>query len=228
MTDRTSVLRQVRKQYPLILWAVCLSALLARPVTASQHQPGVGYPKGVPQLKPMFISEKLFTPDKHWEYEEYEPEVPHVYAVGQTGKVSIGGEQILNRGALVQYLVSEFPNREIAHTKFQHAFLQTENTNVVRRLTRPVPVGDEAVETIETDYHGTEPLRFMRVTVARYGRCVVRVIGRSDMRAFGPRPRHGERPWLSEPVYTKVLEQVLGRWKNYRSLIPAAASEGVH
>jgi hypothetical protein len=74
------------------------------------------------------------------------------------------------------------------------------------------------VKTLLVDDHG-KILESGQETFARYGKYVVYVSSKSDMRALGPRPKTGERRWMSEPVHDRVVAVAFARWTRYKALL---------
>lgn len=177
-------------------------------------------PKGVKQLNAMYIDQKLFEPDKWWRYESADDDRPSAYAVEQESTVSIGGRAIRNVGANVKYKVHEFPDESAASRAFAGFVPRSISTSAVRRDLKRLRKGAEAVDIEETAFDPShKPTRIMRDLFVRYDRYVVEVYASSDLRAFGPRPASGERPWMCDPIYTRVREAALKKWDRYRELV---------
>jgi hypothetical protein len=173
-----------------------------------------------PLLRPMFVDKSLFKPDKWWEYEEPEEERPRAYSVEQEGKVEIGGRLSQNRGCIVRYRVAMCETPGKAHALFQALLPKPPVPVSVRRSLRTLRYGDEG-EEITSRLIGEKgvTLEFGRESVVRFGRYVVTVYSRSDMKAFGPAPASGERRWMADAVYDAVVRAVMSRWARYPSLL---------
>jgi hypothetical protein len=179
------------------------------------HTPG-----GEPQLKPMFLDKKLFMPDKWWKYEEADDDRPPAFSVEQTSSVSLGGRALVDHGAQVQYRVRQFPTPAIAHLVLQHMVDASRRPRNVKRTQTGLRQGDEAVHvtTKLVDDRG-KMVEFGQETIARYGKFLVYVTSKSDLRALGLRPKSGERRWMSEPIHERVVAAVFARWTRYRTLL---------
>lgn len=173
-----------------------------------------------PLLKPMFVDKALFKPDKWWEYEEPEEERPRAFSVEQKGKVAIGGRLEQNRGCLVRYRVATCDSPEKAHQYLKAVTPEAPGPPTERRVARKLKEGDEGVEVTSRRIGPKgEVVEFGRERVVRYGRYVVMVYSRSDMKAFGPVPPSGERRWMADAVYDAVVRAVSARWAKYPSLL---------
>jgi len=179
-----------------------------------------GTPGGEPQLKPMFIDKKLFMPDKWWKYEEADEDRVPAFSVEQTGTVSLAGHSLFDHGAQVQYRVRQFATPKIAHLVLQSLVNSSRRPRNVKRTETRLHQGDESIDvkTLLVDDHG-KILESGQETFARYGKYVVYVSSKSDMRALGPRPKTGERRWMSEPVHDRVVAVAFARWTRYKALL---------
>lgn len=183
-------------------------------------------PKGARQLKPMYIDPRLFAPDKWWKYEGHDDDRPDAYGVEQNGAVSIGGRLQQNHGANVFYRASEFATGAKAHEAMRDRVRRLRGSRGTAGSVAPYRRGDEALlfRRITPDKEG-KPAYFASVALVRYGRYVVEIAGASDMKAFGPRPQTGERPWMCEPVFNSVLKAALAKWDRHRALLPEPAGK---
>ena len=180
-------------------------------------------PVKVPQLTPMYLDKKIFTPDHWWEYEEAEDELSSDFSVEQHGMAKFGSRTMLGRGAAVAYKVLTCPSDQAAHQAFVHFSQQGPPTPNVRRTARSLHHGDESLDRIYIQVEPSgKPHEIRRESYLRFGRYVILLSSWSDIRAFGPRPSRGERPWMSEPVYQQVYQEVLSRWTHYRTLLASA------
>jgi len=175
---------------------------------------------GAPQLKPMFLEKSLIAPEKWWKYEEDDDDRPARFSVEQTGTVSLGGSSLIDHGAQLQYRVRQYPTAAIAHNALQKMVSDSRRPHNLKRTVTPLRDGDEAVEvTAKLVPDGRTVVEFSKDTLARYGNYVVQVYSRSDLRALGPRPKIGERRWMSEPVHDRVVAAVFARWSHYKTLL---------
>ena len=182
-----------------------------------------GVPEGVPELKHMLISKALFTPDKWWQYEGPEEELPNENSVDQGGTISLGGRLIVNHGACVKYLAKPFPSEKEAHAYFLTLVPAGHLAACVHQTIKRTKNGNESFELVQTTV-GPEGVatEIVRKTYARYGTFVLEIGGNSDMKAMGPRPANGERKWLCEPVYEKVRAAALARWNHYKTTVASS------
>lgn len=198
------------------LW---LSAAPLSSQTQASKPPAL--PKGTAQLKPMYLPHKIFQPDKWWVYEGADDDRPDAYAVEQSGTVTLGGRVTLNHGAVVKYLVNTYADEKQAHAAFlQFAPKKIALRNIHREI-HALKQGNEGADSVETIYENGQELKILRQTFVRYGKYVVEIGGKSDMRAFGERPASGQRPWMSDPVYRQAREAALAKWSAYRTLLSA-------
>ncbi len=216
--------------------AVCGLITLARPGFAQQAEktetpaglpappktPINQEPKSPPQLKPMFLDKKVFTPDDRWHYEEADDDRAFGSSVEQVTGISFGSPQEPSHGAFVKYYVFTLASPEKAHGMYLKLLPKNPVPANVKRTTRGWAKADEGSEITEAllDPKGVAQQQD-RIAVARYGRYVVQLLGNSDMRAPGPRPQTGERKWLSEPVFENTLQALKTRWANYKTLLAA-------
>lgn len=185
-------------------------------------------PKGAPQLKPMYLNPRLFTPNKWWKYEGADEDRPAAYSVEQYGTVSIGGDFEPKHGAQVKYLVAMFPNAAKAHAFFLHRRGWRPPGKAVRRTVGQPRLGDEAFSLRDYFVVQGKGQGLTRMDTVRFGRYVVMVDSTANMRDFVPRPKKGERPWLNEKTHQRVLDAAVARWARYRVILggPARTSRG--
>ena len=177
-------------------------------------------PKGVPQLKAMYIDSALFHPDKWWIYESFDDDRPPQYAVEEQGKMVVGEKSVISHSALVTYHVLLSRTSQEAHARMISMIDRTKRSRNQKRTEKILPLGDEGMEIgmqLISDKNVVEDSG--RETFVRYGRYLVHIFGRSDLRAFGPRPQTGERRGMDEPVYDRVQAAALKRWTNYKTLL---------
>ncbi len=165
----------------------------------------------------LLLDPHLFTPDDRWVYDgsdKYDrPKARFGGAiVGQRGTVSIGDTRWLNTGAFVLYQVWKYPTLKEARQAFRGATTFEKPGKFARRTTRQLKAGDEARDVAETVVNERgEPTAFTRRVRVRFGSYVLAITSSADMKAFGPAPSSGSRPWLSEAVFNRVLQVALQR-----------------
>ncbi len=163
------------------------------------------------------LDPKLFTPDDRWVYDgsdKYDrPKARFGGAiVGQKGTVSIGDNRWLNTGAFVLYQVWKHPTLKDARDAFRAATTYEKPGKFARRAERRLNAGDEGRDLTETVVNEAgEPVMFHRRTHVRFGTYLLAVTSSTDMKSFGPKPASGQRPWLSQPVFDRVLQAALKR-----------------
>jgi hypothetical protein len=174
----------------------------------------------VKQLLPMYVSKKLFTPNKWWVYEGHDEDRPATFGVEQSGKVSLGDRFTPNHGALITYAVQVLPNVKAASKTYKIFTRLPARGKNTRLIIQPVHAGEEGFQysilTLNNHHQGTS---FDQGMIVRTGRYVVMLTGRADLKAFGPRPKSGNRQWMCEPVFNTLRAAILDKWKNYRSLL---------
>lgn len=177
-------------------------------------------PEGAKQLKPMFLDKGLFQADKWWKYEEADDDRPFAHSVEQQGSVGFGAPLEEKHGAFVRYRVLQMENAEKAHQSYGKIAAVKQTPANIQRKVRPLKNGEEGIEVRDEvkDNKGVV-VRQTRAAFIRFDRYIVIVESRADMRAFGSRPRSGQRKWMSDPVFDKVLQATLERWSNYRVLL---------
>ena len=186
-----------------------------------QAKPNVAkMPKGAPQLKAMYIDSALFHPDKWWLYESYDDDRPPLYAVEEQGKMLVGEKSVISHSALVTYHVLLSRTPQEAHAQMAGMLARTRRSRNQKRTEKLLHQGDEGVEVAsKLIADNNAVVDSGKETFVRYGRYLVHISGRSDLRAFGPRPKIGERRWMYEPVYDNVRAAALKRWTNYKTLL---------
>lgn len=167
--------------------------------------------------KQLLLDPKLFAPDDRWVYDgsdKYDrPKARFGGAtVGQKGTVSIGDTRWLNSGAFVLYQVWKYPSIKEAREAFRSVATLEKPGKFTRRTVRPLKAGDESRDVSETVVNEKgDPASYHRRVRVRFGAYVLAVTSSADMKAFGPAPASGIRPWLSEAVFDKVLKAALQR-----------------
>lgn len=182
--------------------------------------------KQQPEIKALMVSKSLFTPNKWWQYEGINDDLPRAYAVEQYGRVSLGSRFTLGQGAFVSYRVLECQNAKLAHERFLSLCALNPAKNVRISWTK-VPDGQEGRQYRRYTLNSSlKPVGMMEGAIMRYGRFVIAVTGRSNLRAFGPKPKIGERKWMCEPVYENVLQSVRAKWKGSKTILAEYEKKG--
>ncbi len=183
---------------------------------------GTSKAQAKPDPTPYQLDKALFTPDDRWRYEGSEQFDRQKARFGgaiayQAGIVTIGDNRWLPAGAYVKYRVWKADTVEAARKAFERTELPERKSPFTRRSVRPLRAGDEArdvSETVSAEGNATSYLRRIHI---RYGEYLVEISAYSDLKAFGPAPRSGSRPWLSEAPTAKVLQAALDHWKTVKT-----------
>ena len=201
--------------------AVAQSGTRTSPTGTASGQSGdtrPAEPSVEPRLRPVLLDRAIFQPDHWWHYDgsDLYPKTKarfSAYALAQSGFVSLGRKSVMNSGARVLYGVIEYPS--VADARKGVVPRDPHGGGNVRVYRRPLKTGDggHVVSVITLDAKGVPQLCERRAYV-RWGRFVMCVIGDSNMRAFVAKPAKGERPWLHEPVFERVLEHACSAWAN--------------
>ncbi len=208
---------KVKHHYPLAI--ICIIAFACSVAYAEEEEHDFTKIKQQPEIKALMVSKSLFTPNKWWKYEGTNDDLPRAYAMEQYGRVSLGGRFIISKGALVSYRVLEFQNADQAHQRFLSLCMLTPARNVRISWTK-IPDGQEGKQYRRITLNDSgKPVTMMEGAIMRYGRFVISVAGRSDLRAFGPKPESGERKWMCEPVYENVLQAVRTKWRGSKTIL---------
>jgi len=171
-------------------------------------------------LEQMAISKKIFTPNKWWQFEGHEEELPVLYAVEETGIVDLGGRFTVHQGAEVHYYVLKLPTPQTAHKMFLHCIKLPPLARNVKRSTQVLHDGEEGFQYMDiTLDNSRNPAGCVEEAVIRYGNYLVEILGKADLKVFGPKPIKGDRQFLCEPVFNKVKSVVFNKWKSYKTLL---------
>lgn len=166
----------------------------------------------------LMLDKSLFTPDERWRYEGSDMfERPKARFGGatvyQAGIVTVGDNRWMPAGAYVKYRVWKAESAEEAHKGFAKTALPERKSPYTTRTVKQLRAGDEARDLAETVASEGQPASYLRRIHIRYGEYLVEIAAYADLKAFGPAPKKGPRPWLCEAPLNRVLQATLDHWK---------------
>ncbi|NUQ71313.1 MAG: hypothetical protein HUU17_10900 [Chthonomonadales bacterium] len=202
------------------LCGIPLHGVAQAPAQGAPQQPALqpGPKRPAPAgFEPYILPRKLFTPDDRWTYEGSDTSSKMRARFGgaiayQNGGVSYGDNRWQSSGAYIRYQVWKYDRVEDAKRAFAENRPPLKGTQWAQRRTIPIKVGDEAIDATEIRSNRDEAVSYARTTLIRYGNHVVQIAAYSDLKAFGPRPKTGSRPWLCEAPYKSVRQAALDHW----------------
>jgi hypothetical protein len=198
----------------LALLSACLAAQV--PHTAAPVRQPAGIGDAADLIPEVAVDKQLGMPDKWWQYKDRAGK-PTVYVAEQNWFVSIGGELMVNSGAVVRYRGRIFKTVQEAKDAYRTQFPKPGKKGNVTLTVKPYPAGDEAKELHELALRPDRRPDWLRQeTVVRFGKAVVVLSAHSNMWALGPKPATGRRRWMAEPVYERIREAALAKWTAYR------------
>ncbi|MCX6359433.1 MAG: hypothetical protein NT029_06500 [Armatimonadetes bacterium] len=201
---------------PLAMVLLPASLPAQAPHTAAPVRQAAGIGDAADLIPGLAVDKQLGMPDKWWQYKDRAGK-PTVYVAEQNWFVSIGGELMVNSGAVVRYRGRIFKTEQEAKDAYRTQFPKPAKRGNVTLTVKPYRAGDEAKELHELALRPDRRPDWLRQeTVARYGKAVVVLSAHSNMWALGPKPASGRRRWMAEPVYERIREAALAKWAAYR------------
>ncbi|NUQ71603.1 MAG: hypothetical protein HUU17_12395 [Chthonomonadales bacterium] len=169
------------------------------------------------KTSPWLLPRSLFTPNDRWTYDGsnmYDRTKARFGGAlaGQTGTVSIGDNRWLNSGSFVKYQVWRYGSAAEAREYYRQLAPASKPAKNVRRTVRKVAYGDESCDVADAvlDDRGIAQSQ-TRLAAIRIGAYLISVRSSANMKAFGPAPQSGSRPWLGDDVFTRVLNAAIAR-----------------
>lgn len=162
------------------------------------------------------IDKSVGMPDKWWQYKDRAGK-PTVFVAEQNWFVSIGGNLMVNSGAVVRYRGRFFKTEKEAHAALLAEFAKPGKRGRVTVTVKPLALGSEARELRELAIRPDGRPDWLRQhTAIRYGKGLVTIAAHSNMWAFGPKPASGTRKWMAEAVYERIRTEAVAKWSAYR------------
>ncbi len=182
------------------------------------------------EVQRYMLDKKLFTPDDRWKYEGSEQFDRQKARFGralvyQAGTFMVGDNRFKPAGAFVKYRVWKADSVDAAHKAFVRSALPERETRFAQRTEKKLRAGDESRYVIETVVAGGNAEGQVRRIHIRYGDHLVEIAAFADLKAFGPAPKAGARPWLCEAPLNRILQATLNKWKTLSALTCAGRKQ---